>query len=63
MDYEQGYKVGAGWTEDYRPGGPYVPPKPNKGSRNYEKKMAIYSTAVTAAAEWFRGFDYAAPTA
>jgi hypothetical protein len=53
-DFNDGYSVGLTWSEDWRPGGPYVPSKSTK-----PQHIAIREAAVKAAKEWMQGFDAA----
>jgi hypothetical protein len=54
--FKQGYALGLGWAEDYRPGGPYVPGLPCNAN---EKHRRIRAECIKDRNEFFAGFDAA----
>jgi hypothetical protein len=52
--YRRGYSTGLNWTDDYRPGGPWVPSEPANVT---DKHRAIIKDAIAEREAWFQGFD------
>lgn len=57
--FEQGFKTGKTWKDDYRPGGPYKLNKPCVGLKSEagQKQIKLYEENVIHIKEWFEGFD------
>jgi hypothetical protein len=53
--YRRGYSTGLNWTDNYRPGGPWVPSLPVCNVK--EKHRAIIRDAIAEREAWLQGFD------